>query len=201
MEAEKQSNQVVNPRFRNLRGPIFTFMERDLKILDFLWRWKLGTTATLHEAVGKPGSPYATYKAMERLAKHGHVESVKNLERGFSYWQLTKKGFESIRESLGELKKDARHQTGHPWHDLNVVAFQLGEWTALPFPQVKFFTEQELRSKDRIFIPNGCQRCTSGGRTGIRRLRRIKNLGSLRTKSSFRVSPKPNTKRSFDTTE
>lgn len=127
--------------------------DRDIAILEFLWRWKLATAATLHEVVGRPNSPYSTYKALERMEHHEFVEAIWNLRYKFKAWQLTDKGFETIREGLGELKEEGYLSENH-WHDRNVVAFHLGEWATHPFPAVTLFTEQELRRRSRDYYPD-----------------------------------------------
>jgi hypothetical protein len=131
--------------------------ERDCATLDFLWRWKVGTTATLHAAIGGNRSPYATYQALIRLERMKFIQSVQDLRSRYSYWELTKKGFQTIRESLKDLKEKG-FKSENPWHDLNVVAFHLGDWAYFPDVPVWFCTEQELRrySQDNYpeWVPN-----------------------------------------------
>jgi hypothetical protein len=122
----------------------FCLSGRDIKILEFLWKWKLAPTATLHAIAGENRSSYGTYQALMRLEILKYVKSQVNARHRFQYWELTKVGFQSIRESLGELK-EVGFRSENPFHDLNVLAFQFGNWAAHPGARVKHFTEQELR--------------------------------------------------------
>lgn len=139
-------------RRKNFSGDVQILTDRDVAVLDFLWRWKLATTSTLHEVIGRPNSPYSTFKALERMERQEFIECFWNVRRKFKTWQLTDKGFETIREDLGELKEEGFLSENH-WHDCNVLAFQLGEWSTLRFPVVTHFTEQELRRRSRDYYP------------------------------------------------
>lgn len=151
METMKSKSQ----KFRNLglHGRGFFMSDRDNKILHFLWRWKLASTATIHEAVCRPQTPYSTYKALERLARNKLIQTQRTYEQNFSSWVLTDKGFESIRASLGGLSEEGFKSENH-WHDRNVLALQLGEWVTYPFPIVSFFTEQEMRRRSIDYYPS-----------------------------------------------
>ncbi len=143
--------EILKPkasRYQNLgkRGSGFFMSDRDRKILHFLWRWKLASTASIHEAICRPQTPYSTYKALERLEKNQFIKTEDTLEQNFSSWVLTDKGFESIMGSLGDLAEEGYKSENH-WHDRNVLAFQLGEWATHQFPIVSFFTEQEMRRR------------------------------------------------------
>ena len=137
---------------RNLRGRGFFLTDRDSTILKFIWRWKAAGTATIHDAIVRPSSAYAAYKALERLEAYGYIECARNDEHRYSAWQLTEKGFLSIRESLGELTEEG-YLSENPWHDRNALAFHLGEWSTWQFPNVKLCTEQELRRRHEEDYP------------------------------------------------
>lgn len=142
MEARLKNRE----RWKNFgkSGRSFFMSERDRKILHFLWRWKLASTATIHEVIGRPQSPYATYKTLERLQKNKMIQTEHTLEQNFFSWTLTDRGFESIRNSLHDLAEEGYRSENH-WHDRNIVAFHLGEWATHQFPAVSFYTEQEMR--------------------------------------------------------
>lgn len=133
-------------------GPMFFLSDRDSQILHFIWRWKLASTATIHEEIGKPNTPYSTYKAMERLQRLQYVTCVVNHLDHHKTWQLTEKGFETIRPWLGTLKEEG-YLSENQTHDRHIVAFQLGEWAGKKFPQVTFFTEQEMRRWPTDYYP------------------------------------------------
>jgi hypothetical protein len=127
-------------------GKKFHCTPRDYAILTFLWRWKVASTATVHEAIGRPQSPYATYKALERLELRKLIECKETQDDGVSSWTLTDRGFNAIRSSLGDLCEEG-YGTENALHDRNVVAFHLGEWATHQAPIITHFTEQEIRRR------------------------------------------------------
>jgi len=129
------------------RGPSFYLTPRDFLILKYIWRWKISSTSSVHEAVNREASAYSTYKTLERLERNDFLECRFHLTERFYVWQLTEFGFNSIKEYLGELKEEGYLSENHR-HDRLVQAFQLGEWASFDIPQIQFFTEQELRRKD-----------------------------------------------------
>ena len=139
-------------RHLGIRGQGFLFTDRDSKILNFLWKWKLASTATIHEAVCRSRSEYSTYKALERLARYKFVKSDFTFEQNFSSWVLSDRGFAAIRASLGDLCEEG-YGSEHHWHDRNVVAFQLGEWSTNQLPIVTHFSEQEMRRRSSNYYP------------------------------------------------
>ncbi len=151
MEKSKQSLKR-NPNLGK-KGCNTVVTERDLKILHFLWKWKLASTALIHEAIGRPLTPYSSYKALERLTRHHFIESRHTFGKNFSSWILTDKGFETIRPELGQLCEEGYGSENH-WHDKNVVAFQLGEWATHSLPVVTHFTEQEMRRRTVDYYPS-----------------------------------------------
>ncbi len=150
MEMKKSISKRNHNFGRSGKRQVFT--ERDNKILQFLWKWKLASTATVHEAIGRPLTEYSTYKALERLARNKFVETRYTFEQNFSSWILTDKGFEAIRAGLGDLCEEGYGSENH-WHDRNVVAFQLGEWATHQFPIVTHFSEQEMRRRRVDYYP------------------------------------------------
>ncbi len=131
-------------------GRPFYLTKRDQRILEFIWKWKIAPTSVIYEACVKPEStPYSAYKIMEKLEKHGYVEAKFNDTEIFWVWQLTEKGFESIKRNLPELEEEGCLSENHK-HDRHVLAFHLGEWIGRRPERILFFSEQELRrlSKD-----------------------------------------------------
>ena len=125
---------------------------RDCAVLDFLWRWKVATTATLHAATRGTRTAVATYQALMRLSRLKLIECQLDKRSCYHYWTLTKTGYNVVRESLGELK-EVGFKSENIWHDLNVVAFHLGHWVSYSGDRVEFFTEQELRRRGRDYYP------------------------------------------------
>lgn len=147
-------NRKPLSKARNLgrHGNRRLFTERDGRILRFLWKWKLASTATIHEALGRPLSDYSTYKTMERLARQKLVTTVEAVEQNFRAWTLTDRGFSSILPSLGGLSEEG-FASENPWHDRNVLALQLGEWSTNQLPIITHLTEQEMRRRPLDLYP------------------------------------------------
>ena len=126
--------------------------KRDQKFLKYIWRWKIASSRSVHSSVNNDSSPYSTYKNLVRLEKYGLLESRHHATANFHVWCLSQLGFELIKCELGELKEDGYQSENHP-HDRLVQAFQLGEWSTHQFPNVQFFTEQDLRRRDQDDYP------------------------------------------------
>ncbi|MCB0370939.1 MAG: hypothetical protein KDD45_16335 [Bdellovibrionales bacterium] len=120
---------------------------RDSQILKYLWRWKIASTASVHEAVNKPNSKYSTYKNLDKLERSGFITSQYDWEEQFYVWLLSSKGFSVLKKKLIELSEEGYLSENH-YHDRLVQAFHLGEWINYHHPQVLFWTEQELRRFD-----------------------------------------------------
>lgn len=136
--------QIQKFRVNKNRGRPAFASPRDSKILEFLWKWKFASSASIHHAVGGASSPYSTFKTLERLRGHGLIELHKSFKYSFRAWQLSDLGFDAIREDLGDLAEEG-YLSENLWHDRNVLAFQLGEWPSYNIPVVQHFTEQEMR--------------------------------------------------------
>lgn len=125
---------------------------RDLEILKYIWKWKVASTASIHESINRSGSTYSTTKVLEKLERNYLIESRFDRFEQFYVWQLTSVGFEEIKTRLGELIEDGYSSENHR-HDRLVQALQLGDWATFQNPRVIHFTEQEMRRKDVPFYP------------------------------------------------
>jgi hypothetical protein len=147
------TEQIQYKRNFGSRGCKFFATDRDKDILLFIWRWKLASTATVHEVIGGANSPYATYKALDRLEEHKLVEAVECFDDRSIPWQLTSKGFATVQSRLGELCEEG-YLSENRWHDRNIVAFHLGEWATHRLPIVTHWTEQEMRRRTLEYYPD-----------------------------------------------
>ena len=144
---EYQVSRRISRPPKRVRGQAPYLASTDVKVLEYIWKWKVASTASIHEAVNRPHSPYSTYKRLEKLEKNGYlVCHFHDVER-FNVWSLSERGFLSIQSYLGELSEEGYLSENHR-HDRLVQAFQLGEWATHQYPKVVFFTEQEMRRKD-----------------------------------------------------
>ncbi len=125
---------------------------RDSKILTYLWRWKIASTTSIHEAINKISSKYSTYKILDKLERSGFIGSYFDYEERFYVWQLTSKGFTVIRKKFDELAEEG-FLSENPNHDRLVQAFHLGEWVTYHSPNIIFWTEQEMRRFDVADYP------------------------------------------------
>ncbi len=125
---------------------------RSAKILEYIWKWKIASTASIHEAIGRPNSVYSTYKILERLKTQGYIQDYFHSRERFYVWSLTEFGFAETVNYLGQLEEEGYLSENHR-HDRLVQAFQLGEWSTHQNPRVLFFTEQDLRRRGVSHYP------------------------------------------------
>lgn len=121
--------------------------EKELPILNFLWRWKVATSSAIFIRFQPTfnWSAFTAYQRMLKLKAKGLVEAKLVSSRSYAVWTLTRSGFLAIREDLPLLKEEG-FSSEAPEHDLLVLSAQYGDW--LPkgtVDDVAFFTEQELR--------------------------------------------------------
>ncbi|HAR43127.1 MAG TPA: hypothetical protein DCS07_10955 [Bdellovibrionales bacterium] len=147
-----QDQPVLHRPFLNPYGRSGMFTDTDVKILHFLWRWKLARATDLQFFEGEHAPLSTIYQRTRRLSERKFIEPIHEQNRQPTWWQLSKKGFQAIRESLGDLKEEGC-LTASCLHDQLVLAFHLGELARLRFPGVTFVTEQELKRKDQDLYP------------------------------------------------
>ncbi len=156
MTTEKQQ-PYTNPEFKKPKprkpGRSEYLTDRDFQILKYLWRWKLASTASAHEAINKIASQYSTYKILDKLERSGFITSQFDWQDQFNVWFLTSKGFYVIKKNYEDLAEDGFLSENHN-HDRLVQAFHFGEWVSFQSPQVIFWTEQEMRRFDVSDYPD-----------------------------------------------
>jgi DNA-binding MarR family transcriptional regulator len=150
MEIEQPKRLTRAPK--KVRAPSYYITPRDKQILIYVWRWKIASTGSIHEAINRPLSPYSTYKVLERLEKNNFIECRFDFVERFYVWTLTRRGFETILPYLDELSENGYLSEFHR-HDRLVQAFQLGEWATNQYPGAEFYTEQEMRRRDATQYP------------------------------------------------
>lgn len=116
----------------------------DLLCLQFLWKWKLLSTAALHVAVYGQRSAEGAYKRLMKLARLKLIRS-RTANTGDSYvWHLENAGFELISKVLPELA-EVGYKSENKEHDFWVTAIHLGEWIRQIPKDCDIFSEQQLR--------------------------------------------------------
>jgi hypothetical protein len=126
---------------------------KSLSILNFIWRWKLTTTAQIASSFWQNQSMQGAYNTLWRLKEGGFVQKQSDRAGRLLVWTLTRKGFDVIRPSLPELKSDG-FLSETPAHDLIVQAVHLGPWVGETPKGVEVFTEQQLRCIDKNLYPD-----------------------------------------------
>jgi hypothetical protein len=75
-------------------------------MLEFLWKWKVSTTAALSKKFYPARRPQNAYKRLWELEKGGFIQAKLESTQRKSLWTLTRKGFQAIQERLPELKEE-----------------------------------------------------------------------------------------------
>lgn len=129
--------------------------ERDLRLLEFLWRWKVVSTAALTAKFFQNRSPETAYTRLWHLRRSGHIAFVATGEAEAFVWSLAQKGFHAIRHRLPELDEEG-FKSENVGHDSLVSAIHLGEWLISPPPGSETFSEQEIRRLHMDCFPGWC---------------------------------------------
>lgn len=117
--------------------------ERDYRMLQFIWRWKLVSTASLYRALfSNLVDVKRTHRRLQYLKKSGLVTTVCIRENKFA-WRLTQLGLVRVKESLGPDSDDGFLSETID-HDILVTAVHLGPLT-INDRKLDRFSEQELR--------------------------------------------------------
>lgn len=125
---------------------------RDIEILKSLWKWKLGTTASIGlEFFGNADSD-AAYQRLRRLKKFGYIQLLPIPSTQGYVWILSHKGYGEIKSFLPALREDGfLSETLH--HDYWCMAFQRGPLASLS-SEVEVISEQELRRLHKTSFPD-----------------------------------------------
>lgn len=127
-------------------------LERDQRLLKFLWTWKLATTAAIYQRYFKNRSLSVAYKRLASLEKGGYLKSGRLID-GTNYWSLADRGFEFVALTLPELQ-EVGFRSEAPFHDLLASAIHIGDYL-LGWPaNTEFASEQMLRRLKPEFYPS-----------------------------------------------
>jgi hypothetical protein len=126
--------------------------QRDFPLLAFLWRWKCATTSAIAKYFYSHSSVNAAYLRLWKLKRAGFIRIRTDDAANFFVWTLDKKGFAVIQSYLPQLKEEG-YMSENLRHDLVCMAVHLGDRIFGEIPELKFFSEQELRRIDPNFYP------------------------------------------------
>lgn len=124
----------------------------DMMCLQFLWKWKLLSTAALRLVAYKERSMEGAYKRLLKLQKMRLIKSI-SANTGDSYiWHLESLGFQLVLGVLPELV-EVGYKSENKEHDFWVTAIHLGDWLAQTPQDCDIFSEQQLRRFHRDQYP------------------------------------------------
>ncbi len=127
---------------------------QELRLLKFLWRWKLAPHTVLHRLFFPEQSPWRVYKKLRRLLREGYIkEELPSLVVPTALFSLTQKGFDLFKRELENLEQKRFRPQSVP-HDYLATSFQLGEFILESKAGVEFFTETELSAHDISQFPD-----------------------------------------------
>ncbi len=134
--------------------------ERDLALIEFLWKWKVASTAALTARFYENRAPETAYTRLWHLRRSGHISFVATRDVDAFVWSLTQKGFHAIRNRLPDLDEEG-FKSESIGHDHLVSAVHLGGWLkALP-PGSELVSEQEIRRFHLDCLPTWCPKTKS----------------------------------------
>jgi len=125
----------------------------DVKILNFLWKWKLANVMTLLYATAPQRSFWRFYRMLRRLYLEGYVREVSDSKSSILMWTLTKKGFQYINDGSMELVQK-RFQPQALAHDYWAMAFQLGDFLLNAPKGTELVSEQEFTARELADLPS-----------------------------------------------
>ncbi len=125
----------------------------ELKLLKFLWRWKVAPYTVIHRLFFSDLSTWRSYKKLRILLAEGYLkEELPSIVVPTPLFSLTQKGYEVFRREHENLEQKRFKPQSVP-HDYLASSFQLGEFVLESPVGVEFFTETELSSLDVSQFP------------------------------------------------
>lgn len=120
--------------------------DADVRLLSFLWKWKVSTTAAIAARLYSHKNLRRAYNRLLVLEKAGIIQSRADI-RGERYlWTLTREGYRRMRHTLPAEVKEEGFESKALGHDLLCSAVLAGDWLLLPkVPEdLVRVTEQQL---------------------------------------------------------
>lgn len=131
---------MARPVYREVRRAI---TERDSKVLEFLWRWKVVSSQALARKFFPTVQPQSAHLRLRQLEEVGYLVSHSVSKREYA-WGIGKKGYEYIKDWFNVEVHDG-YKTSYPHHDFLATAFHLGEWLTKMPDGAEVYSELELR--------------------------------------------------------
>lgn len=124
----------------------------DVKILNFLWKWKLANLMAMKYGLARERSFWRFYQILRRLHNEGYIKIVSIAENSIPLFTITKKGFQYLNDGSMELVQK-RYQPQALLHDYWTTVFHLGEFILRASPHVELVSEQEFTAKELADLP------------------------------------------------
>lgn len=138
-----------------MRRKKVTLTERDLSLLEFVWKWKVVSTAALTVRFFGDRAPETAYTRLWRLRRGGFLTFLATGDAEAFVWSLTQKGFHAIRGRLPELE-EVGFKSESISHDHLVTSLHLGEWLREIPAGTELASEQEIRRLHVDCLPSWC---------------------------------------------
>ncbi len=124
-----------------------------MKVLGFLWQWKLATTAILSRRFFSSINAHSAYKRLRAIERKGLIQLNSEPSGDIFYWILTKKGYSAIKPHLPALEQEG-YKSEYMFHDYMVLCFHLGDWLAGTPKGALFVSEQQMRRYEKPEYPS-----------------------------------------------
>lgn len=121
--------------------------KKDIRIIKFIWRWKVQTTSCIAHFFYSDSSPKAAYERLRKLKRANYLSLSVCKNNDIRLWSLTKKSFQIIKKIYPEMKQQG-FKSESPAHDIKANLVQIGIFDSFERKKIKVITEQELRRLD-----------------------------------------------------
>jgi len=85
--------------------PHAVLSEDDLKLLRYLWKWKVSTTLALSQRFYSHKNLRRGYERLRTLERASFIQSHREIKGEKFIWTLSKKGFLTIEANLPDRKR------------------------------------------------------------------------------------------------
>lgn len=147
----RSRNPIRGLRSKKKRKTIYP-TATELKLFEFLWRWKLATSPVVYEKFYAWRSRRNSYNRLLRMERQGYLKYLQDQSCVYRAWSLGKRGYQAIKHRLPVLESDG-YKTENVGHDYLVTTAHQGTWVLSPPDDVYISTEQELRRVDPDHLP------------------------------------------------
>lgn len=139
------------------KSPILS--NKDVRLLVFLWRFRLATFRTIHQLIYPSPNPRATHDRLKKLKNGGFIQMTLIPGTIHKVFCLEKKGFQYLESNVLPELRTKQFKPQSFYHDLLSSAVLLGNMTSSLQIPIRHLTEQEIKSVEIPLLtehfPNG----------------------------------------------